>query len=278
VSGPTLPWAKANGLELAKIAATAVEPKGDRRNIGDQAQAVDGSLRLTQQTKKRDLHFTSIPLLLADAFAWESFLTGEGNVWSFDAGVTKGFYSSKGVGPSSSTGAVIDVTSGSKFGAGHLELAISTGTITFTGALLNTFFATPSWTVMVWRFDDTSDLTYHHYVVRSDGAKWKDGVRNDATATAWLTVSGSNVTLNPSGSVDPVNYDDLVCLPFAVLDDWPAVFGVATSAYCPTPYIDLTGKMVPEQATRRVVGAVTENIVQTKSGTRSKLDVTLQAT
>jgi hypothetical protein len=277
VSGPTLPWAKANGLELAKIAAIGSPPKGDRRNIGDLADAVDGTKRLTQQTRKRDLQFSSIPLTLTDAFAWESLLTGEGHVWNFDAGTTAGFFSSKGLGPSSSTGASIDVTSGSKFGAGHLELLISTGTITFTGALLNTFGATPSWTVMVWRFDDTVDAGYHHYVVRNDGAKWKDGVRNDATVTTWLTVSGGNVTLNPSGSVDPVNYDDLVCLPFAVLDDWPPIFGVSTSAYCLTPYLDLSGGMVPEQTTRRVVGSVTEGLVQTKTGTRSRLDVTLQA-
>jgi hypothetical protein len=272
-SGLTLPWAKANGLELAKIAAIVVEPKGDRRNIGDQAQAVDGTMRLTQQAKKRDLHFTSIPLTQADAFAWESLLTGEGHVWSFDVNL----YSSKGLGPSSLTDAVIDVGSGSKFGTGALFISLTTGTITFTGALLNTFGARPGYTVMVWRYDDGTDATFHHYVVRSDGAKWKDGVRNDATATSWLTVSGANVTLVAGGAVDPVIYSDLVCLPFDVLDDWPTVFGVSTSAYCPTPYLDLVGKMVPEQTTRRVLGAVAESVMQSGSGARSKLDVTLQA-
>lgn len=272
-SGLTLPWAKANGIELGKIASIIVEPKGDRRIIGDQAQAVDGTLRLTQQAKKRDFHFASIPLTQAQAFAWEMFLTGEGHVWSFDSTL----YSSKGLGPSAITDASIMTGSGSKFGSGALFIDLTTGTITFTGALLNTFGARPGYTVMVWRFDDGTDTDFHHYVVRSDGAKWKDGVRNDATSTSWLTVSGANVTLVAGGAVDPVIYSDLVCLPFDVLDDWPPVFGTSTSAYCPTPYLDLAGKMVPEQTTRRVVGAVTESVMQSGTGSRSKLDVSLQA-
>lgn len=269
----TLPWLLANGIELAVIAAIATAPKGARRDIGDQGGAVDGTMRLTQQTRKRDIAFSTIPLTQSDAFAWESYLSGEGHVWSFDANV----YSSKGLGPSSSSGATVMTGSGSKFGTGALFINISTGTITFTGALLNTFKATPAWTVGVWRFDDGTDSDFHHYMVRSDGAKWKDGVRNDGTGTAWLTVSGANVTLTAGGFVDPVLYSDLVCLPFKVLDGWPTVFGTSTAAFGPRPYTDLTGKMVPEQTSRRSLCTVAENLVESSGGTMSRLDVAFVA-
>lgn len=273
----TLPWLLANGIELAVIAAIASVPKGSRRDIGDQGGAVDGTLRLTQQTRKRDIAFSTIPLAQPDAFAWENYLTGEGHVWSFDGSSSTALYGSKGLGPSALTGASIMAGSGSKFGSGALFINISTGTITFTGALLNTFKATPAWTVMVWRFDDGTDTNFHHYAVRSDGAKWRDGVRNDGTSTPWLTVSGANVTLTAGGFVDPVIYSDLVCLPFKVLDTWPPTFGTAAAAFGPRPYLDLTGKMVPEQGSRRVLGAVAENLIASANGTMSRLDITLAA-
>lgn len=42
------------------------------------------------------------------------------------------------------------------------------------------------WTVM--GFHANSGDPGEHFVVHDDGAKWFDGVRNDATATAWLAV------------------------------------------------------------------------------------------
>ena len=48
-------------------------------------------------------------------------------------------------------------------------------------------------------------LNYKQYVVRSDGAKFVDGVRNDLLDTSWLTIS-------PTVSLGPGLYDELMVL------------------------------------------------------------------
>lgn len=45
---------------------------------------------------------------------------------------------------------------------------------------------------------------YKSYAVRSDGAKWVDGVRNDAADTSWLTYQSGILTLGPG------TYDELM--------------------------------------------------------------------
>jgi hypothetical protein len=275
----TLPWIVANGLELAPLAGTSSEPKGERRDIGERDQAVDGTLRATQQTRKRDVKFTSVPLIQSDAMAWESYLTGEGHSWSFD---TLGLYSSKGLPPTAITAATV-VSSGSgyvpKFGGKFLLLGASTGTVSWANATLNTFGSgAPGWTFSVYRFNDEADAGYVNYVFRSDGAKWVNGVRNDAyNFSAWFAVSSGHITLTWNGGADDIAFDDMFLLPFKVLDSWPPLFAARTAAFSPLPYLDVTGGLIAEQATRRVIGSVAETLVATASGTRSRLDVELKA-
>ena len=49
-------------------------------------------------------------------------------------------------------------------------------------------------------------LNYKQYVVRPDGAKFRDGVRDDNLDTSWLTLS-------PTVSLGPGLYDELMVLP-----------------------------------------------------------------
>lgn len=53
-----------------------------------------------------------------------------------------------------------------------------------------------------------AQLAYNHYAVRSDGAKWKNGVRNDSLDTSWLSVTGSSVHLQAGV------YDELLVVPY----------------------------------------------------------------
>jgi len=280
VAAPVVPpvsagnWLKLNGVDLGPIAAVASEPKGERREIGDVSPALDGTMRVTRQTRKRDMSIETIPLTGSDAFAWESLVTGEGERWSFDASL----YGSKGLGPVSGSGYSL-VAGSAKFGSGKLRLAASTGMITYGNAALHSSGETLGSTIMVWRLESG---TWHHYIVRSDGAKWFDGARNDALVTDWLVVAGANIALvNTAGAAQ--DYDDLVALPFKILDQWAEIFGTATTAFSSLPYLDATGLLVPEISVRRVTGTATEKVlVATAAGAvqhdMRKLSIELQGT
>ena len=253
-----MPWLALNGINVGAIAAVGDPPKGGRRDIGDTGPAGDGSLRMTRQTRKRDLGFTSVPLTSLVALAWESLITGEGEAWSFETSP----YGSKGTGPAAG-GVYTAPVGASKFGNG-LRLPAGTGLIQYPKTLLNSVGALMGWTVMVWR----NEAPYRHYIVRSDGAKFLDGV-SSGVATAWLTAAAGavpdGVQLANSGGA-AVEYDDLVILPYAIPDSWAPVFGTATSAFSALPYLNATGDLVNEQATRRVLGEVTETVMRGTAG------------
>jgi hypothetical protein len=74
------------------------------------------------------------------------------------------------------------------------------------------------------------------------------------------------------------DFDDFVCLPFKVLDTWPALFFARTAAYPNTPFLEASGAMVPEQATRLVAGDATRPPSRARpSKTNMRLSVTLTA-
>lgn len=258
---------KLNGINLGVLMAVSIEPKVAARDVGDTTVAVDGTTRVTRNARKLDTSFMSVPLSVADAHAWRSFITGEGEVWSFDAHL----YGSKGT-AATATNAVQSAGS-AKFGAGKLSVGATTGTISFLAAV-NSWGDSSAWSVGVWRYEAAA---WHHYLVRSDDAKWVDGARNDAASTAWLSVASGTVTIaNTTGSA--VLYDDLVVLPFLVPVDWPAQWVAAGAAFGPLPFHAATGDWVTEQATRAVVGFVeTENGMRVASGTRVRLGVELRA-
>lgn len=265
-----MPVLKINSINVGTIIAVLEEPKGTRRDIGDNTQATDGSMRITRQTRKRDLKFKTIQLSLNDSYVWESFITGEGEVWSFDTTL----YGSKGLGPSASVLATI-VAGSTKFGAGMLNLAATTGSISYAAAI-NSFGTASLWSVSVYR-STNAGVAWTHYIVRSDGAKWVDGARNDAASTTWLSVSGAGTVTIANTTGGAVQYDDLIVFPFKVLDTWPAIIFARTTAYPPLPYLDLDGDFIPEQTTRRVLGSVDESTMRVASGSKSTLNIELKA-
>ncbi len=140
-------WLTLNGIELAAIAGNANKPKGPRRDIGDASAASDGSMRITRQTRKRDVTLESVPLTGAEAFAWESLITGAGHVWSFDVSV----YSSKGL-PGAAEAAELELQDiHTKYGEKALRVAADEE---WTAALPSTtgdFASGRPWTVSAWR-------------------------------------------------------------------------------------------------------------------------------
>lgn len=77
-----------------------------------------------------------------------------------------------------------------------------------------------------------------HHVIRSDGAKFLDGERNDALDTSWLTVNSSGrVTLGPG------LYDELLVVKGEVSDDQ-----IKAWASMGAPFYDSAGNIVYEGA------------------------------
>lgn len=257
-----------NGINLGAIMAAQEEPKGERRDIGNEAQATNGSMRVTIVARKKDMKFRTIPLSEEDAEAWDSLISGEGEVWSFDSHL----YGSKGLGPSANVGCT--VTAGSaKFGAAKLNVQATTGSITFTAAAFNSYGRASIWTVMAWR-SINGGTTWTHYAIRSDGAKWVNGVRDDAANTSFISVSNGAVTIsNTDGTAR--QYDDLVVLPYLIHTSWPAQ--LQSAAFSPLPFLNLDGDMVKEQATRVVKGSVSDSSVKLAQGYKKKLEVQFKA-
>lgn len=257
-----MPWFTINGIELAGIAAIASPPAGDRRDIGSQTEAGDGSLIITRQTRKRDLKFGTVPLGRADAYAWEGLLAGESAVWSFDTEF--GFYSSKGD-PGDGVGVVQGTTK--KYGTAALQ--VDGGEAWFTTGM----GLVAPWTVALWARPSTDPWV--HYVLRSDGAKWVDGTRNDAFGIdSLLEVAAGDVVLTNQAPVNAEYFDDLVVSPFLWLDTWPAQVFAAGQPFGPAPYLTAAGNLVPEATTRRMgLVSMSEKVIVANRGSGLEHDV-----
>lgn len=202
-----------NGLEVPCAVDGAAMRKVEQ--IGQSQRAVDGTLRIHRRVLKNtwSLETTLLDPLQGDAF--RRLILGEGHSWTFDD-TTKGLYSSKGLGPSASSGA--SVTAGSAFlGAGKLQQTATTGTITYPALPL---LSGQAWTVMVARHIGVS---WTHYIVTSTSKAaneaWVDGVYG-SNATAWLTVNtaAGTVKLDAQSGATTL-YDELIILPFRIPQD-----------------------------------------------------------
>lgn len=240
-------WFAISGIDASAIAAVGAEVKGDRRDIGEIAPANDGTMRPTRQTRKRDLAFESIPLKGSDAFAWECLLVGEGHVWSFDSS----YYSSKGlVSVPSNPGATSIQATTKKFGTDALKIASVSDIIATVGLGLA---LSPNFTWSAWWNQNLAG--WHHYVQRSDGMVWVDGVRNDAAFPLPFAYSGGEAALVAATNND--YFDDWVVTPYLWPTSWPPLVYASGAAFSPLPYLTCAGDMVPEASSRKMVGKVT---------------------
>lgn len=233
-------WFTINGIEAAKVVSSSNQPSAKPRDVGYQGEASDGSFVLTRRDTKRDFKFTTRPLSGVAAIAWESLLRGEGHVWSFDVSA----YSSKGLAPTVSDGTLVSSSPPPKFGAKCYQL--TTDAEARFGSLV------APWTAAVWYRDEGAMVpAWHHIVVRSDGAKWADGVRDDGAGAAGIDFSGGDAHFI-GGDPGPLSIDDLILCPYLWADDWARQVFEAGVAFGPTPYVTCAGLMVPEAATRKM--------------------------
>lgn len=203
--------------------------------FGGEGDAYDGTQLSTVRARKRVIgEFTTQPMSRLDAIALRGLLEGLGHHWSFDD-ATDYKYSSKGL-AAATAGSVSHWTDAvpppvPKFG---------TGAVAMNGSLAWETGFSKHYTMMVWKW---SGAAWVHYVVRDDGAKWVDGVRNDAASTTFLAMD-SDGTFTLSGAV--VFFDDAVVFPFRVSTDMAVAFGTATSAFSDLPKLHFSGDIIPE--------------------------------
>ena len=190
-------FCKINGWTIPVKDRGAVQQKALFGNVGP---AWTGRPNRRERGIPSGWDMNSLFLDAADADTLEALLTGI----PFHFPLDSDFWSDGGLGPQGGFGTINFVQDGEqKIGFGYMDLV--SGDVIWNPELGD------NWTVMVWH-GTGSPVDWSHYVVRSDGAKWVDGVRNDLAATAFLTVSNGAVSLSTD------KYDDLWIFPFSVSD------------------------------------------------------------
>jgi len=264
-------WLKCCGIELAGVVSLPNPPSSEHRDIGHVGEAASGKTVVTRIARKRDLKFTTRPLSADDAAAWEALITGEGHVFSFDVSE----YSSKGLGPSiiDNLGPIVSVGSiaAPKYGAKFVGFDIDQ-TLDLDGIVP----ATAPWTWAAWINNNGvfADYVWHHVVIRSDGKRWLDGVRNDSVIPLGFDFTDGDLHFSGGFDPPPVGIDDLVVFPALWPEDWPAQVYRAGVAFGAAPFLSMAGDMVREAATRTMIcKSVSEKFLIANVGDGMERDV-----
>ena len=239
-----MPFLTLNGLEVP-VRNGSAQREADER-IGEVTRAWGGQLRKSEQARKQAYACETPIVTAADAKAYRGLIEGDGHYWGFETDV----YSSKGLGPSAGTAPTISNTI-QQVGA-NSGRQTNGHSVTFPTELGS------EWTVAVWR---GPSVGLAHVVVRSDGAKWEDGVRNDALVTTWLSVSSGSLSIANSTGAN-VYYDELIAVPYKMLDTWPPLVfarGDGNVAWSSLPALQADGDLIDTTSELSVIGEAEGN-------------------
>lgn len=207
---------------------------------GESERAPSGALEGSSLVDKREWNLSTTPAPASELDAWIGLIEGRGHSFPYNSD----YYSIRGRGAFYIGGAAL-VSGGAKHGAGYLRTGLADDVL-YRLALPST------WTVLLWRLESG---TWRHYLVTSAGAKWKDGVRNDALATGDLfyVSSGDLHVGDILGATGIRDFDDVVALPYVVPDAWaPGMYtqhsGAAWSAL---PRVTAAGTFASSSVTVR---------------------------
>jgi hypothetical protein len=191
-----------NGLELA----VGLDLGGEDTQIGESGRSDDGSYWSGVQRVKQKWSFRTVPIAKLEAEAWRAWLSTVSLHFPFDAD----FYSTDGLAIATNPTSLAEiVTDVKKYGAGSL-LVSEGGAPTWATGVGST------WTVRAWRRESG---TFYHYVVRSDGLYYKDGVSQGTGGMAGK-IHIATGTLTLYGDAGDRWYDDVVVSPFLVPVTW----------------------------------------------------------
>lgn len=233
-----MPFLTVNGLEVPVLVPSS--PTSSGVEVGGRLRATDGSQIIT---RRRTLWtFTgSTPILSPrDADAFESLLMGAGDRWPWDGSL----YSVKGAQPLNGYTGTVSAVGGRWDGCMTTAAGQSVGyAVKAAGGPASLSF---------WRFETSA---WAHYLLRTDGAKWRNGARNDALSTSWLAFSlgSSDAVWTAAGQVD-----EGTVWPCIVPDTWAGLLyngstGLLGSAL---PSLNVAGDVTGARGTIRAAGFV----------------------
>lgn len=172
--------------------------------IGSRKACLAGGERDCATEHIVQLDVTTAPMSGANADALEGLLDGQSHVFPLETDL----FAYSGLGPISFTATISALQS---------KHSLVSASITIARWVVDFMVAPSMWAVALWRWNGA---VWVHYVVNSSGHKWINGVRNDATGTAWLTFDTALGIVQLDGAPD--FFDGLSFLSFHPSDAFVA--------------------------------------------------------
>jgi hypothetical protein len=215
-----------------------------------------------RQALAKKLSFTTVPLDADDATTLEGLLEGRGHYWAFDFSL----HSSAGLGPEAGYSSPNIGFSATTNGPASLALQMNTGSMVFDTQLPD------DWTIS-YMTSTSATSGWSHRVIRSDGAKWLDGVRNDALVHDEVYVSSSATVLFSSS---PRYFAQLVVLPFKASDSFIASLRPGSSKFSSLPRLDVGGDINGGENIEMMGTNAGQSYVQRAGWTNNKREVQVE--
>lgn len=216
--------------------------------IGETVRAVDAGLVRDWRATKLTWALEMVLATAADADAFRDLILGRHDVWSLEGlSGASSLYSAKGYVLTLAGSSALS-NAQAKFGVWSVQVPSASS---FQLQNLSYDYNTLPWSVAWWQREAS---TWHHYVQRSDGQGWKDGV--GASVTYWSTTSFTLTFLQSSFS--PAYVDDVTVFPFLVPTTWPAFLNAATLAWPSSPQLRAEGLLIANNVTggKTVMGEI----------------------
>lgn len=208
-----------------------------RETIGGLSRGAGNSLRASDRASKPGTRFTTTILDRETCETLEKLFSRHeaGHHFPFNADL---YSAVGGVGPEAGYTVSVEATGTTKFG-NKLIASVTTNTVILQYALE----LTGEYTIMWWQQSGISG-TWNHFVKRSSGDSWIDGVQSNP-GTASVVVSSGTLQLkgctNAGGTGTTQCFDDLVVLPFYLADDAIPYFAARTSPFSDLPRLLVAG-------------------------------------
>lgn len=183
-----------NGIPIS-VADGSVSIGSSR--FGQYADSVFGRPRGGDKGYVKNFSMTTIPILPDAAESIVGLSENLGHWFGFETDA----WSDNGASPTAGT---YGLATGGFAGAAK-RLSVTSGDLSFELDLRG-----GKWTVAYARTDDFG-TTWDHVVVRSDGIRWLNGVRNDSATSGEMYVSNGTVTIS-----DLFEYGAMLVLPFRI--------------------------------------------------------------
>jgi hypothetical protein len=220
------------------IEIIATDGQRSVEEIGTRGRAASGKMRRTDRAQKEVFEGTTVPLTHEVATSVEYLLRGIGWVHHFNSSL---YSAVKETGPEPNYDVSIGSTGTTKFG-NKVIAGVTTNTVVLEYDY--SLDEVDAWTLMWWQQSGTSG-TWNHYVKRSSGNAWLDGVQSNP-GTASVIVTSGVVQLkgctNAGGTGTTQCWDDLVVLPWLIADESIQHFAARTAAFSDLPRLLVTGE------------------------------------